>query len=193
MENDKIMKLNVGCGLDYREGWINLDRDKDANADVVFDLSKLSEREKLPFSDNYFERIIMFDVLEHFFDPLPILKELYRVCKIGGTIEIKVPYGVNSVKALEHRRIFVLGSFNTHSFETTHSDAGVIRLNIKEIRIYSQLSSETFLGKFKKFYYNFFLSFINLLIKRSVAFYDDTFLNRLLPNTNIYAKYVKVK
>jgi len=32
-------KLNIGCGKDYREGWINLDYDKDLKKDVSFNLN----------------------------------------------------------------------------------------------------------------------------------------------------------
>ena len=83
------MKLNLGCGTDVREGWTNLDNHNTNGADVVFDLDKIFEGEKLPFEDNTFEEIICYHVLHTFIYPFPIIQELIRVCKVGGIIDIK--------------------------------------------------------------------------------------------------------
>lgn len=48
--------------------------------------------EKLPFPDDYFDAIVLSDVLEHINDPISALNELYRVLKIGGDIIITVPH-----------------------------------------------------------------------------------------------------
>ena len=42
-----MIKLNLGCGNDYRRGWLNCDKSKEVNPDKVVDLEK-----KLPFKDN---------------------------------------------------------------------------------------------------------------------------------------------
>jgi len=41
------LKLNLGCGLDKREGYINLDVRKEVKPDIVCDL----EHSFLPFTD----------------------------------------------------------------------------------------------------------------------------------------------
>lgn len=46
---------------------------------------------KTPFKDNYFDKIICSEVLEHLSDDLAGLKELKRVLKPGGTLMITVP------------------------------------------------------------------------------------------------------
>lgn len=47
--------------------------------------------EKLPFSGNYFDGILLLDILEHVFDPLGLLSESARVLKKGGFIIVSVP------------------------------------------------------------------------------------------------------
>lgn len=85
------MKLNLGCGYKKLDGFVNVDNDIGCNPDLVVDLEK-----RLPWDDNSIDEIVMTHVLEHLgHDPktyLSIWKELYRVSKDKGTIEIIVPY-----------------------------------------------------------------------------------------------------
>lgn len=46
---------------------------------------------QIPFKDNYFDKIILSEVLEHLPDDLEALKEVKRVLKPGGTLAITVP------------------------------------------------------------------------------------------------------
>jgi SAM-dependent methyltransferase len=84
------LKLNVGCGKDIREGWINLDYHGDTGANVIFDLFEIFEGNPLPFPDNTFDNILLQGVIHLFMNPIPILDEMVRVCKPGGKIEVKV-------------------------------------------------------------------------------------------------------
>lgn len=82
------MKLNLGCGKDYRPGWVNVDTSRQVKADFYFDL-----RKKFPFKDNQFEFILAQDVLEHFTkeEGLRFLRECWRVLKLKGKIQIRTP------------------------------------------------------------------------------------------------------
>lgn len=40
----KKVKINLGCGNEYKKGWINVDFNKEVKADICADLSK-----RLPF------------------------------------------------------------------------------------------------------------------------------------------------
>ena len=86
------MKLNLGCGYDKREGYVNVDAFPDGNPDVVCDL------EKLPWiwETNSVDGVLFSHSLEHMGQQsslfLAIMKELYRVCKNGAVVEINVPH-----------------------------------------------------------------------------------------------------
>lgn len=83
------MKLNIGCGVDIKPDFINLDR-KDYGNNVVRDL-----RRGLPFSDNSIEYIYASNILEHVpsgDELLFVISECYRVLEPGGTIFINVPH-----------------------------------------------------------------------------------------------------
>lgn len=64
--------------------------------------------ENLCFADDAFDAITALDMLEHVDDDLGGMKELYRVCKPGGTLLVTVPaYGFlwsEHDEALHHRR-----------------------------------------------------------------------------------------
>ena len=82
----KKIKLNLGSGNDYKEGWINVDADKDTRKDIYADLSK-----KFPFRENYADEIMASDILEHFIkeEGGMFLEECWRVLKINGKITIR--------------------------------------------------------------------------------------------------------
>lgn len=80
-------KLNLGCGTDIRKGWVNLDSVALPGVDVVHDIASGD----LPFDDDSFDHIECQDILEHL--PLvPSMKELHRLLKVGGTVQIRVPH-----------------------------------------------------------------------------------------------------
>jgi SAM-dependent methyltransferase len=87
------MKLNIGCGHDLLDGYVNLDRSDAVGADVVFDLEACKKRKKLPFEDNTFDEIFASHILEHVKNILPLMEELYRVAKPDCHFLIRVPHG----------------------------------------------------------------------------------------------------
>jgi predicted SAM-dependent methyltransferase len=83
------MKLNIGAGGIKIKGFVTCDYDPLANPDYVFNL----ETDVFPFSDNSVEVVVAHHVLEHLGEGyFHCLKELYRVCKHGATIDIRVPH-----------------------------------------------------------------------------------------------------
>jgi len=74
-----MKRLNLGCGKDYRAGWINVELDKQFRADVRADISK-----PLPFKNNSVEEIFCKNVFERIPNPLNFLLELKRILKKGG-------------------------------------------------------------------------------------------------------------
>lgn len=89
--------LDVGCGigdmLKYRSRTIGVDINpatvkfcKDSGLDAVF-----MKKDRLPFSNEVFDGIVLDNVLEHIENPLPLLAEINRVLKKNGTLIIGVP------------------------------------------------------------------------------------------------------
>jgi len=95
-------KLNLGCGEDYREGFVNVDFRDNFKVDKVIDLNQLP----YPFENSFFDEIIVFHVLEHLDDPFSIMKELYRIIKPNGILHIKVPHFSRGFTHAEHKAGF---------------------------------------------------------------------------------------
>lgn len=83
------MKINIGAGGTRLDGFVTCDYDPLENPDYLFNV----ETDVFPFEDNSVETVVAHHILEHlgagYFN---CLKELYRVCKHGATIDIRVPH-----------------------------------------------------------------------------------------------------
>ena len=86
------IKLNIGCGRDIRQGFINIDSFPLPGVDIVFDLESC-QKNSLPFADNSVDFILMRHVIEHIDNVLPLMQELYRVAKPGAKLHAFCPYG----------------------------------------------------------------------------------------------------
>ena len=86
------MKLNIGCGTDYREGFINIDgSDTLPRVDKVIDISNVSLLSH--FEKDEIEYIVANDIIEHHFhwEAVRIMKEFHLLLAKGGRLEIRVP------------------------------------------------------------------------------------------------------
>lgn len=83
------MKINIGAGDTIENDYIRIDYDKLTNPDYVLDL----EKDRLPFEDSTVEAVKAHHILEHLGEGFfHCLQELYRVCKHGARIHIRVPH-----------------------------------------------------------------------------------------------------
>lgn len=97
MENEILQKqkrLNVGCGRNIIEGWLNLDMMGLPGVDVVADLDACSET-ALPLEDNTIDEFLLSHVIEHIKSPLPLMQELWRIAKPSAKLVIRVPHGAS--------------------------------------------------------------------------------------------------
>jgi len=90
-KDEPIVKLNLGCGTDYKEGWVNIDNNSDNNItrlDLSWDL-----REPLPYEENSVDYIFN----EHFIEHLTVeegqkfFSDCLRVLKPGGVLRTATP------------------------------------------------------------------------------------------------------
>lgn len=88
LENKK--SLDIGCGPN-KIGKFGIDKQPFNGVDFVSNI----EKEKLPFMDNYFNIIILSDILEHLKNPSFAIKEAKRVLKQNGTMIITIPNSDN--------------------------------------------------------------------------------------------------
>lgn len=83
------MKINLGSGYKKYPNFINIDSDPNCKPDHLVNL----EIDHLPFPDNSIDSVIAHHILEHMGDGyFHLLKELYRVCKHGAIIDVRVPH-----------------------------------------------------------------------------------------------------
>lgn len=125
-----MKKLNMGCGKDIREGYINLDSVKLPGIDVIHDLNKLP----YPFKDNEFDEVYCFHILEHLDDLVKVMKELKRICKNNAKIIIRVPHfscGV-SYRDPTHKRLF---SYFTFDYFTDECHYGLPKFKIRKRKL----------------------------------------------------------
>jgi SAM-dependent methyltransferase len=88
------MKLNIGAGYKRIPDFTNIDSDPNCKPDHLVNL----EHDTLPFPDNSVEVVVAHHILEHLSEGyFHLLKELYRVCKHGAIIDIRVPHPTHEV------------------------------------------------------------------------------------------------
>lgn len=89
-EEPAKLKLNIGCGTNKVDGYVNVDRAH--KPDVVCDLEKFP----WPWPDSSVDEIRAHHILEHLGRTpdvfIGVMKEMYRVCKGGAKVEIVVPH-----------------------------------------------------------------------------------------------------
>ncbi|MCK4664222.1 MAG: hypothetical protein KAT68_15240 [Bacteroidales bacterium] len=86
------IKLNIGCGTDYRKDFINIDGSN--SLEKVDKIIKIPEESLLNFyGKNSIDFILCKDFIEHHFhwEAIKILTEFYEILKKDSMIEIRVP------------------------------------------------------------------------------------------------------
>ena len=88
------IKLNIGCGDDIREGWINLDKYPVNNKVKYFDINVFPYL----FKESSIDYIYCSHVLEHTNKVDTIIHEFTRILKKDGLLHIKLPVFSNGWK-----------------------------------------------------------------------------------------------
>ena len=122
-------------------------------------------KEKIPFNKNTFDIVLLLETLEHFyFDPTPLLKDVYNVLKDDGYFVITVPNFFrlgNKLRMLFNRQIlpFVktpLGEGHCHEYGASELKELLIQTGFKKVDIfyfdYSISGNSLFTKLIKKFF-----------------------------------------
>lgn len=104
-------KLNLGCGSDIREGYVNQDVVKREGVSDCFDLNI----RRWLYPNNYFCEVVMQDVIEHLNDPVAVLKEVRRILRSGGVCKIRTGHYLSRCSYIDisHRHAFSIDSFDS--------------------------------------------------------------------------------
>lgn len=158
------MKLNIGCGSEILDGFVNLDSVKLKGVDVVWDLN----RQPYPFKDNTFEHIYCSNILEHLDSKVKPLEEIWRISKPKSKVEILVPLypSYTCFHDPTHKQLFTLLTFEYFTPNHSFSYYSKARFNITKRKIIFWRYKKPFtwivnLNKaFQNIYYNLFSNII---------------------------------
>lgn len=84
------MRLNIGSGRNLVGGFVNVDRFRYPGLTIA-DVER-----GLPFRDETFDRVLASHMLEHVERFDRAWREIHRVLRVGGQLEVRVPYGPDS-------------------------------------------------------------------------------------------------
>ncbi|MGO9468486.1 MAG: class I SAM-dependent methyltransferase [Isosphaeraceae bacterium] len=86
------IRLNVGCGTDYREGFINIDG-SDALPRVDRVINVVQERLDAILGKEFADYVLANDIVEHVhhWSAVDLLDQFFQVLKPGGGAQIRVP------------------------------------------------------------------------------------------------------
>ena len=122
------LKLNLGCGEQYREGYVNCDVLPQVKADRYFDLDCFP----YPLESDSADEILMDNVLEHLEDIPRVMAELHRVLKPGGRLKLIVPYAKTdwAFQDPTHRHYFTERSMDYFAAGTRYSFYSVPKFSV---------------------------------------------------------------
>jgi SAM-dependent methyltransferase len=177
-------RLNLGCGTDVREGFVNLDVAALPGVDVVHDL----DVRPFPFEDETFTEIVCQDVLEHV-DLVGVLGECHRILQPGGAVHVRSPHFTAAAVYVDptHRRAFSVetlgffaaaGRFGSRSY---YFDFHFSRMDAPRITFH----------RYRLQPWNYLVEALVNCSSGMQRYYEGTFLARLFPAANVEATLVK--
>ena len=104
------IKLNLGCGTTYLNGFVNIDNSPYVKKDVEWNLDQYP----LPFEESSIDYIRAEAVIEHLSNFIKFMEEAHRILKVGGKIWFRVPLAFTHVdsKDTTHKQHLTPDSFN---------------------------------------------------------------------------------
>lgn len=127
-------KLNMGCGFDRREGYLNVDFQDFHEPDLVADARSLP---MLP--NGFYDEVLAQDVLEHLErdDIEPTLAEWARIIAEGGTLILRVPDVIGVARSLslahsiEHQNQLLQNLYGTQAYKGDYHLSGFTEISLR--------------------------------------------------------------
>ena len=117
------MRINLACGDDYKEGWVNVDYRDNVKIDVKHDLNKFP----YPFkngSKNFGADVCYIrNAIDCLNSPIKTIKEMARITKTGGEVIIHSPHALSYayLSGLEHQHHFTENTFNDYTMTVSYT------------------------------------------------------------------------
>ncbi|OGG11299.1 hypothetical protein A2Z00_02345 [Candidatus Gottesmanbacteria bacterium RBG_13_45_10] len=144
--------LDVGCNDGYIGGLILRNHNDVYGVDIVKDNIKVAKRrsikikffditkDKFPYESDYFDVILLGDIIEHVFDTDMLLRNCYYILKPGGFLLLTTP----NVASLGRRLMLLFGispylEYSPHHPTNNLPSVGHIRYYTKDV-LYRQLA-----------------------------------------------------
>jgi SAM-dependent methyltransferase len=132
-DQSRPRRINLGCGFDHRDGYLNVDFQEFHNPDLTADVKDLSA-----LADASFDEALANDVLEHLErgDVVPALREWRRVLAPGGSLHLRTPDVVGIGASIARRdevafhHLMVQGVFGTQAYQGDYHQAGFTDLTL---------------------------------------------------------------
>ena len=128
-----LKKLNLGCGSDYKEGYINVDYKEHKGKrkpDMIWDLNKFP----YPFKDNSVDKVYFSHTIEHLEEHKKPMEEVHRILKKGGKLVLIYPWW-NCTNNFSYGHVYVYNQFWVNYFcegdstKTNYSDIKFKKIN----------------------------------------------------------------
>ena len=150
IDSQRLLKIDLGNGGKSRQGFYGIDCLELKNVDIVADLNEALDL--LP--DNCVEHLISNHCLEHIENLMLLMKEIHRIVKPEGVIEIVVPHFSSPYFYSDPTHVRFFGLYTMYYFVSREKQPQVrevptfysdTKFNITQIKI--QFNRRTFLDK----------------------------------------------
>lgn len=182
-KNKKILEVGAGSGSDaiilaQKRGIVSTVDFSTESVKICRLLAKkeatkiniiTADCQKMPLPDNQFDLVYSVGLVEHFHEPLEVLREQLRLVKPGGYLMVDVPQKFNLYTLVKKYRMKT-GSF-PFGWETEYSYFDLVnfakKLNVKIIRVFGHDSAFTL--KLPSSIRRFYLQIYSLIEKSVIA------------------------
>ena len=122
-----MFKLNLGCGADIRQGFINVDCREVEGVDLVADVGNLEPIENVGY-------ILAYDIIEHFpqAETKDVLQGWIDLLPSGGTLDLRCPDVIYGSKILPEN-VFIELLYGSQDYPENYHKAGFTLLSMKKL------------------------------------------------------------
>lgn len=183
LEQGKPLRIDIGSGTRPRAGFYGLDQLDAAGVDMVGDLNQ--PLELLP--DNCAEHIFSSHSLEHVEKLLPLMDEIHRIMRPGGTLEVIAPHFSNPYYYSDPTHVRFFGLYTMSYFVDVDKQPGPHKVPAFPTKTRFELESVTLSFYRFNFLDRLFVPFFRYFVNRtpgSQHFYELR-LSRLFPAAEV--------